>query len=67
MPVAMLLFSVVSLLLLYLIQRLQGYLPFNPQNLPGVDSQQRNRWFCWVGLQYCGFIHQQYKLAELCA
>ncbi len=36
--VAMLLFSVVSMVLLYLIQRLQGYLPFNPQNLPGVDS-----------------------------
>jgi potassium-transporting ATPase potassium-binding subunit len=35
---AMLLFSVVSLLLLYFIQRLQGYLPFNPQKLPGVDS-----------------------------
>jgi potassium-transporting ATPase potassium-binding subunit len=36
--VAMLLFSIVSLVLLYLIQRLQGYLPFNPQKLPGVDS-----------------------------
>ena len=36
--VAMLSFSVVSLLLLYLIQRLQGYLPLNPQKLPGVDS-----------------------------
>ena len=36
--VAMLLFSVVSLILLYFIQRLQGYLPLNPQNLPGVDS-----------------------------
>src|SRR6266498_4764782 len=36
--VAMLLFSVVSMLLLYLIQRLQGHLPFNPQHLPGVDS-----------------------------
>ena len=35
--VAMLSFSVVSLLLLYLIQRLQGYLPLNPQKLPGVD------------------------------
>lgn len=35
---AMLLFSIVSLLLLYFIQRLQGYLPFNPQKLPGVDS-----------------------------
>jgi potassium-transporting ATPase potassium-binding subunit len=35
---AMLLFSLVSLMMLYLIQRLQGYLPFNPQHLPGVDS-----------------------------
>src|SRR5215813_3744535 len=35
---AMLLYSVVSLLLLYLIQRVQYYLPFNPQKLPGVDS-----------------------------
>src|SRR4030095_13799610 len=36
--VAIVLFSLVSLLLVYLIQRLQGYLPFNPQKLPGVDS-----------------------------
>ena len=36
--VAMLLFSLVSMLVLYLIQRLQGVLPFNPQGLPGVDS-----------------------------
>src|SRR3981189_846900 len=36
--VTMLLFSVVSMLVLYLIQRLQGHLPFNPQHLPGVDS-----------------------------
>src|SRR5690242_21712258 len=36
--VAMLLFSVVSMMALYLIQRLQGHLPFNPQHLPGVDS-----------------------------
>ena len=35
---AMLLYSLVSLLLLYLIQRLQGYLPFNPQKLAGIDS-----------------------------
>ena len=35
---AMLLYSLVSLLVLYLIQRLQGYLPLNPQNLPSVDS-----------------------------
>src|SRR5882762_3283547 len=36
--VTMLLFSAVSMLVLYLIQRLQGHLPFNPQHLPGVDS-----------------------------
>lgn len=36
--VAMLLFSAVSMIVLYLIQRLQGVLPFNPQDLAGVDS-----------------------------
>src|SRR5256885_930972 len=35
---AMLMFSVVSMLVLYLIQRLQGVLPLNPQHLRGVDS-----------------------------
>jgi potassium-transporting ATPase potassium-binding subunit len=33
---AMLLFSLVSMLALYLLQRLQGLLPLNPQALPGV-------------------------------
>jgi K+-transporting ATPase ATPase A chain len=33
---AMLLFSVVSMLLLYVIQRVQAHLPFNPQKLAGV-------------------------------
>lgn len=33
---AMLMFSVVSLLLLYALQRLQYYLPLNPQQFPGV-------------------------------
>jgi K+-transporting ATPase ATPase A chain len=33
---AMLLFSVVSMIVLYLIQRLQRVLPFNPQKLPGI-------------------------------
>ena len=36
--VAMLLFSLVSMLVLYLLQRVQGVLPFNPQHLPGVNS-----------------------------
>ncbi len=35
--IAMLLFSVVPMLLLYLIQRVQYYLPFNPQKLVGVN------------------------------
>ncbi len=36
--IAMLLFSVASMLLLYLMQRLQGYLPLNPQKMGGVPS-----------------------------
>ena len=35
--IAMLLFSAASMLLLYLIQRLQGFLPFNPQKLGAVN------------------------------
>ncbi|HXZ79985.1 MAG TPA: potassium-transporting ATPase subunit KdpA, partial [Terriglobales bacterium] len=34
--VSMLLFSVVSMLLLYLLERVQGFLPFNPQKLAAV-------------------------------
>ena len=36
--IAMLLFSAATMLLTYLVQRLQGLLPFNPQHLPGVES-----------------------------
>ncbi len=35
--IAMLLFSVVSMLLLYLMERLQGFLPFNPQHFGAVS------------------------------
>ena len=35
---AMLLFSFVSLVLTYVIERLQHFLPFNPQHLPGVEA-----------------------------
>jgi K+-transporting ATPase ATPase A chain len=35
---AMLLFSVVSMIVLYAIERLQGVLPFNPQSLPAVPE-----------------------------
>jgi K+-transporting ATPase ATPase A chain len=37
--VAMLLFSAASMLLLYLMQRVQGHLPFNPQKFAGVAPQ----------------------------
>ncbi len=36
---AMLLFSAVSMLLLYLIQRIQYWLPFNPQHFAGVEPE----------------------------
>jgi K+-transporting ATPase ATPase A chain len=36
---AMLLFSAVSMIVLYLIQRIQGALPFNPQHLAAVSPQ----------------------------
>jgi K+-transporting ATPase ATPase A chain len=35
--ISMLLFSVVSMIVLYLMERLQGYLPFNPQKLGAVN------------------------------
>jgi K+-transporting ATPase ATPase A chain len=35
--ISMLLFSAISMLVLYFIQRLQYYLPFNPQKLAGVN------------------------------
>src|SRR5215475_8145237 len=35
--IAMLLFSIVSMIVLYLMQRLQGYLPFNPQKFGAVN------------------------------
>ncbi len=37
--IAMLLFSAVSMIVLYAIQRLQGVLPFNPQNFAGVTPR----------------------------
>jgi len=37
--ISMLLFSAASMLLLYLIQRIQGYLPWNPQKFTGVAPE----------------------------
>jgi K+-transporting ATPase ATPase A chain len=36
--ISMLLFSGVGMIALYALERLQGYLPFNPQGLPGVPA-----------------------------
>ncbi len=36
--ISMLLFSLVSMIVLYLMERLQGYLPFNPQKLGAVNT-----------------------------
>jgi K+-transporting ATPase ATPase A chain len=36
--ISMLLFSLVSMIVLYLMERLQGYLPFNPQKVGAVNS-----------------------------
>jgi potassium-transporting ATPase potassium-binding subunit len=36
--ISMLLFSLASMIVLYLMERLQGYLPFNPQKLGAVNS-----------------------------
>src|SRR5215813_7858198 len=35
--VAMLLFSIVSMIVLYLMQRVQAYLPFNPEKLANIE------------------------------
>src|ERR1700694_3096434 len=43
--VTMLLFSAVSMLVLYLIQRVQGHLPWNPQHLTGVDASSSSTGF----------------------
>ena len=58
--VAMLLFSGVSMLVLYLIQRMQGMLPFNPQKLGGSDARAS-------GLQHRRLVHHEHQLAGLFA
>ena len=50
-----LVFSVVSMLVLYALQRLQGLLPFNPQGLAGVAPA--------LGVQHGGVVHHQHELA----
>ncbi len=54
---AMLLFSGFSMALLYGIERLQHWMPWNPQKFPAVDAST-----CF---QHRGIIYDQYELAEL--
>jgi len=62
---SMLLFSAVTMLVLYLIQRLQGHLPFNPQHFAASIPRQQHGRLCRFGIQYRGVIHHQHQLAEL--
>ena len=55
--VALLLFSAVSMLVLYGMQRLQAVLPWNPQRLPGVPARSR--------VQHRSVVHDQHELAGL--
>ena len=55
--VSMLLFSGVSMVVLYLLQRVQGMLPFNPQKLAQGSSRS--------GLQHRGLVYHQHQLAGL--
>ncbi len=55
--VAMLIFSFVSLLLTYLIERAQAFLPWNPQHLAGVAPA--------LAFNTAVFVHHQYQLAGL--
>jgi potassium-transporting ATPase potassium-binding subunit len=72
--VAMLLFSGVSMLLLYLIQRVQGYLPFNPQKLGAVSPPNlafntaasfttNTNWQAYVGRNHDELLHPDGGLA----
>ena len=57
--VSMLLFSGVSMLVLYLIERVQGlkWMPWNPQHFAGVEAASR--------VQHRRVVHHQHELAEL--
>ena len=54
---AMLLFSVVSMLLLYLLQRVQGYLAVQPPEARSSSAGPR--------FQYGSIVHHQHQLAKL--
>ena len=56
--VAMLLFNVTGLVVLYALQRLQGFLPLNPAGFRGGGARPR--------VQHRRELHHQYELAGLC-
>jgi K+-transporting ATPase ATPase A chain len=70
---AVLLFSAVSMLVLYLLQRLQGALPFNPQALPNVvpdtafntaaSFTTNTNWQSYVGETTMSYLTQMMGLA----
>jgi len=70
---AMLIFSAVSMLLTYLVLRLQHVLPFNPQHLPAVADRQafetaasfttNTNWQSYVGEQTMSYFSQMNQLA----
>jgi len=55
---AMLLFSGVSLILLYLMERMQQWLPLNPQHFRKLSARSR--------VEYRSLLHHEYQLASLC-
>ncbi len=71
--IAMLLFSVVGMLLLYLIERTQQWLPFNPQGLPNVEQglafntassfTTNTNWQFYTGEQTMSYLTQMAGLA----
>jgi K+-transporting ATPase ATPase A chain len=70
--IAMLVFSVVGMLLLYLIERAQQWLPFNPQGFPAVEQQlafntaasftTNTNWQNYVGEQTMSYFSQMVGL-----
>ncbi len=71
--VAMLVFSLVTMLVLYLLQRLQWYLPFNPQQFPGpsphlsfntaVSFTTNTNWQSYAGETTMSYLTQMAGLA----
>jgi K+-transporting ATPase ATPase A chain len=69
----LLLFSVASMLITYLVLRLQGALPLNPEHLPGVVDRQafetsasfttNTNWQSYVGEKTMSYLSQMTQLA----